>query len=445
MAREYRFDGGVHPADGKAMSHQVAIAPAPLFERYVVPLQQHIGAPPTLVVKKGDKVHRGQLLAKPGGFVSAAIHSPTSGNVKALADVMGPAGVRIPAVEIIADGEDTPTDSLPPIADWQNAPADMLKARIADAGIVGMGGAGFPCAVKVSPPPAKPVDVLILNGVECEPCLTADHRLMLESAQRILTGARILARILEAEHVFLGVEANKPDAVAAMTAEAVACNVRVESLPVMYPQGAEKQLIYALTGRKVPTGGLPMDVGVVVQNVATCAAVADAVLEGKPLYERVTTVTGTPVAHPGNWVFRVGTPLEDALACAGGTDGPTGKLILGGPMMGLSVYSLEIPIMKATSGILLLSPREVHQFEPRACIRCGRCLDACPMKLMPGTLSVQIEHERVDLAERWHATDCIECGACAYSCPSHRPLVQHMRRAKGEIMAKRRAERAAKK
>jgi electron transport complex protein RnfC len=257
-----------------------------------------------------------------------------------------------------------------------------------------------------------------------------------------VTGARIIARILGVKQTWIAIEANKPDAEAALREKAAGADVRVQRLRVRYPQGAEKQLIYALTGRRVPAGGLPMDVACVVQNVGTAAAIAEAVLEGKPLYERVTTVTGTPVVNPGNWRFRVGTPFRAALTLAGGVKADTAKLISGGPMMGMSVYSLDVPVMKNTSGILLLAPREVSQFSSGACIHCGRCVEACPMLLTPATLSVQIENERFDLAEAWNAADCIECGGCAYVCPAKRPLVQHLRRAKSEIMARRRAAQA---
>ena len=435
----FRFHGGVHPWEGKSLTSGSAVQAAPLFGRYVVPLQQHIGAPTKPVVGKKDKVLRGQVIAEPGGFVSAAIHAPTSGTVKAVGECLSPTGAAVPCIEIDSDGEDAPQTSLAPIEAWEECPVDDLKKRISDAGVVGMGGAAFPTHVKLSPPPAKPIDVLILNGAECEPCLTADHRLMLEEPERIVTGARMVARVLDSKQLFIGIEDNKPDAVETMSRAAQGSGLEVVSLHVRYPQGAEKQLIYALTGRKVPTGGLPMDVGCVVQNVGTVAAVADAVLEGKPLTERVITITGTPVAEPGNWRLRIGTPLDVVLELVGGVKEDPAKVIFGGPMMGVSVYSLDIPIHKSTSGILLLGTDQVSQYSSDACIRCGKCVDACPMTLMAGTLSTQIENERFDLAESWNALDCIECGCCAYVCPAHRPLVQHLRRAKSEIMARRRA------
>lgn len=439
MADHHRFGGGVHPREGKELSAGSAIQTAPLLERYVVPLSQHIGAPAKALVDKGDTVLRGQCLAEATGFVSVPTHAPTSGTIKAMTECPGPAGTMIPAVELVSDGNDEADQALAPIPDWQATDPDTLKDRIAEAGIVGMGGAAFPTHVKLSPPPAKPIKVLILNGVECEPYLTADHRLMLEAVDRILTGAAILARVLNVTEIHIGIERNKPDAIELMRTAAAAKGIHVVPLRVRYPQGAEKQLIYAVTGRRVPTGGLPMDVGCVVQNVATAAAVTDAVCDGKPLYERVTTVTGVPVATPGNWRLRVGTPFSEVLALAGGVTEDPAKLISGGPMMGMSVNSLDVPIMKSTSGILLLQAQEISQFTGEACISCGRCVDACPMNLMPGTLSVQIENERFDLAAQWFAADCIECGCCAFVCPAHRPLVQHLRRGKAEVLAKRRA------
>lgn len=443
MADLTRFSGGVHPPEGKAATSGSAIVTAPLLPTYLVPFLQAIGAPPTPLVKKGDKVLRGQVLATASAAVSAPVHAPTSGTVKDVMDVASPAGRLGPCAWIEADGEDRAADPMAPVPTWQEADPEALRKRVADAGIVGMGGAAFPTAVKLAPPPSKPIDTLILNGVECEPCLTADHRLMMEEPDRILAGAGIMARVLKVKRILVGIEANKPDAIRDMTARAAAQGIQVRSLPVRYPQGAEKQLIYALTGRKVPTGGLPMDVGVVVQNVGTAFAVAQAVMEGTPCHERVTTVTGTPVVRPGNWRLRVGTSLAKAISLAGGTQGETAKLICGGPMMGQAVYSLDLPVVKSTSGILLLAPAEVAQYTSHPCIRCGRCVDVCPMNLMAGTLSVEIENERYDLAEADHAMDCIECGCCAFACPANRPLVQHLRRAKQEILASRRA-RAAK-
>ena len=431
------FKGGVHPNDGKELSCSGVIQETPLLDKYTVILQQHIGAPPKLLVKNNDLVKKGQVIAEESGFVSASVHAPTSGKVK-LVECPGATGVNMKAVEITSDGKDEWHESISENKDWKKFTADEIKKKISKAGIVGMGGAAFPTKVKLSPPVDKKIDFLILNGAECEPYLTADHRLMLEDSEKVLRGASLLAKALDVENVYIGVEKNKMDAIEVLNVKAEKYSVKILPLRVMYPQGAEKQLIYAVTGREVPSGGLPMDVGCVVQNVGTAAAVSDAVVHNIPLIERITTVTGTPVCHPGNWKFRIGTPLRKVLEFAGGIKEQPAKLIFGGPMMGTSVYSLDVPVMKNTSGVLLLSKNEITQYESNSCIRCGKCIDACPMFLMPGTLSQQIESEKFDLAEYTNVMDCMECGCCSYVCPAKRPLVQHMRRGKAEVMASRR-------
>lgn len=440
--KTWRFHGGVHPADGKALSNTVPAQRAPLLDRYTVAIQQNIGAPPKPVVAKGDTVKKGQLIAEPGGFVSAPVHAPTSGTVGDIVEVPGANGGTIQAIEIISDGKDEWGSGLEPIPNWKNTDREVLKKRIAEAGIVGMGGAAFPTHVKLSPPPEKVIDTLILNGAECEPYLTADHRLMLERTEAVLEGAAIAAKILRVDRVFLGIEENKPDAIAALNEKAKNYGVTVVPLHVRYPQGGEKQLIYALTGRSVATGGLPMDVGCVVQNVGSCAAIRDAVVEGHPLIERYTTVTGTPVANPGTWILRLGTTVEQALTFAGGVKDRAAKVIMGGPMMGFAQTSLGVTITKNSSGVLLLQWKETSGYTSSPCIRCGRCVRACPMKLLPGPVSVMIESEHYDEAEKNYVMDCMECGVCTYVCPAKRPLVQHFRRAKAEINAKRRAAKA---
>ena len=418
MMKIFKFYGGVHPEEAK-VSSAVPIADAPLYPLYTVPLSMHIGAPARALVKAGDVVLRGQRIGEAASFVSANIHSPTSGKVKSVGMCLGPAGTQLPCVVIESDGEDKEAEPMQPLREWRASDPQALRERVAAAGIVGMGGAAFPTPVKLSIPPGKTIDTLIINGVECEPCLTADHRLMLEEPGMILEGISIAAKVLGVKNVFIGIEDNKPDAIKLLTEAAAKTSdpaIKVVPLRVRYPQGAEKQLIYAITKRQVPSGGLPADVHCVVQNIGSSFAIAEAVVLGKPLYERVTTVTGTPLASPGNWRFRVGTSYADALKLAGGVreGSRIGKLISGGPMMGMSVYSQEIPIMKNTSGILAMASEEIHQFTSKACLRCGRCNDACPMMLMPGILSVQIENERFDDAQNWHVMDCIECGCCAY-------------------------------
>jgi electron transport complex protein RnfC len=430
-----RFKGGVHPNDSKALSAHKAIQDAPLLDKYKVIMHQNIGAPPELLVKKGDEVKKGQLLAKSGGFVSVPLHAPTSGTVSAVDKCPGPTGIAVPAIEITSDGEDEWGSPFEPIADWQQAAPEELRQRVCDAGIVGMGGAGFPSHVKLSPPEDKKIDTLLLNGAECEPYLTADHRLMLEQAEAVAEGAAIIARILGLSTAIIGVEENKPDAIAKLEQVAGKYNVTVQPLPVNYPQGAEKQLIYAITGREVPVGKLPMDVGCVVQNVASAVAVAEAVVKGLPSIERVTTVTGKPVVNPGNWRFRIGTPVSKALELAGGISEQPAKLLLGGPMMGIAQSSLGVTVMKNTSGVLLIASDEVSLFTSEPCIRCGKCVEVCPMSILPATISQAVENRRFDWAEQLNVTACIECGSCSYVCPSHRPLNQHFKWAKVEIQS----------
>jgi len=304
--------------------------------------------------------------------------------------------------------------------------------------VVGMGGATFPTHVKLAPPEDKPIDTLLVNGVECEPYLTADHRLMLEEPERLLAGIAIVRRILGVGTVAIGIEANKPDAIALLTARCAGLDIAVVALAVKYPQGSEKQLIHALTGRQVPSGGLPMDVGVVVQNVATLAAVADAVLAGQPLIERLCTVTGPGVATAKNLRIRIGTPLRHLVEVCGGLTGPPGKILLGGPMMGLAQLGLEVPATRGTSGVLLLREGDLGLAAEGPCIRCARCVQACPIRLAPTTLAACTRLERFADAERGRALDCIECGSCSYICPARLPLVQSIRHAKASILARRR-------
>lgn len=436
-----KFRGGVHPNDSKTLSATQSIQVAPLFDDYTVIVHQNIGAPPEIVVKKGDVVKKGTLLAKASGFVSVPLHAPTSGTISAIDTCDGPSGASVPAIKMKADGEDEWGSPFEPIADWQNTDPAELKQRVWDAGIVGMGGAGFPAHVKLSPPEGNEIDTLLLNGAECEPYLTADHRLMVEEAEKVVIGAAILARILGLKTAVIGVEENKPDAIKLLSEVAGKYNVTVQGLQVNYPQGAEKQLIYALTGRCVPIGGLPMNVKCVVQNVASAAAVAEAVLDGHPSIERITTVTGTPVVNPGNWRFRLGTSIERALTLAGGVSEQPAKLLLGGPMMGIAQSSIAVTTMKNSSGILLIPAEEVSQYTSEPCIRCGQCVDCCPMQILPATISQAVENERFDLAENLNVMACIECGSCSYVCPSHRPLNQHFKRGKSEIIAQRKKQK----
>jgi electron transport complex protein RnfC len=430
------FPGGLHPPDRKLTARQ-PIEGCPLPGQLIVPLSQHIGAPAMPCVTVGQRVGKGETVGEPKGFVSVPVHAPTSGEVVAVEPRPHPQGRALPAVVIRPDGEDAWVDTLQP-ADPETLSIEEMIERIRTAGVVGMGGAAFPTHVKLTPPADKPINTLLINGVECEPYLTADHRLMLEESARLLAGIAIVRRILGVDRVVVGIEANKQDAIALLAERCAGFGVDVVQLAVKYPQGSEKQLIHALTGRQVPSGGLPMDVGVVVQNVSTLAAVADAVIEGKPLIERVCTVTGPAVATPKNLRIRVGTPLRHLVEFCGGMTESPGKIILGGPMMGQAQLHLDVPATKGTSGVLLLRSADVLLAPEGPCIRCARCVQACPIRLLPTSIAACARFDRFAEAEGYRALDCIECGSCSYICPAGLPLVQSIRHAKAAILAQRR-------
>ena len=431
------FPGGLHPPDSKEYSAHKAIETCPLPEELVIPLSQHIGAPAEACVAKGDRVKKGQVIGQAKGFVSVPVHASTSGEVLAVEPRPHPAGKALLAVVIRPDGEDAWVDGLEE-ADPASLTPDEIRDRIRSAGIVGLGGATFPTHVKLSPPEGKTIDTLILNGVECEPYLTADHRLMLEQSERILDGVAILKKALGVETALIGIEANKPDAIEMMKKACAGKGIEVVPLEVKYPQGAEKQLILAATGREVPSGGLPMDVGVVVQNVGTAAAVSDAVRLGRPLIERIATVTGPCVVEPKNLRVRIGASLSHLVEFCGGLKEEPAKIIMGGPMMGQTQLSLDVPAIRGTSGVLLLGEGDVDPKEAGPCIRCGRCVRVCPARIMPTTIAAYARLDLIDEAEAFDAMDCIECGCCTYTCPASLPLVQSIRYAKAAILAKRR-------
>ncbi len=431
------FRGGLHPPDNKQWSAHKAIETCPLPDELVIPLAQHIGAPAEACVAKGDLVKKGQVVGNAKGFVSVPVHASTSGEVVAVEPRPHPSGKALPAVVIKPDGEDAWVEGLEGV-DFQSLSPDELRDRIRSAGMVGMGGATFPTHVKLSPPVEKPIDTLILNGVECEPYLTADHRLMLEETEKILTGVAIFQRVLGVEKAFIGIEANKPDAIEVMSKACAGRGIEVVPLEVKYPQGAEKQLIAAITGREVPSGGLPMDVAVVVQNVGTAAAVADAIALGRPLVERIATITGPALTEPKNLRIRVGMSLQHLVDACGGLKGDPAKIIMGGPMMGAAQLSLEAPAVRGTSGLLLFREGDLDLQPEGPCIRCGRCVRVCPVHIMPTTISAYARLDLIDEAESFDAMDCIECGCCTYICPAAIPLVQSIRYAKGAILAKRR-------
>lgn len=439
---KFRFKGGVHPAYNKDRTAASAVRRLPRQERLVVPLSMHLGAPARAIVKPGDKVAKNQKIAEAAGFLSVPVYAPEGGTVKSLTEARTASGVICEAVEIEVDPAAERFFFAP--MDWRSSSPEELLKRVEEAGIAGMGGAGFPTKIKLSP--SKPVDTLIVNGAECEPFLTSDHRLMVERAAGIRIGVEIICRILGINRVRIPIEDNKPDAIEAMRVafEDIEGDVEIVQLKTIYPQGSEKQQIYSVTGREVPSGALPMDVGCVVENVGTAYAVYDAVLNGYPLTRRIVTVTGDAVAEPGNFVVPFGVSYRTLIEAAGGFSKTPAKVVSGGPMMGFTVANLDLPVGKTSSGVTCLSAAMVSQYSSSACISCGRCVDACPMRLIPSELSRLIEAEDVDGAKASNLMDCIECGSCAYVCPAHRPLVHHYRRAKGIIRARAAAERAAK-
>lgn len=431
------FRGGVHAPHRKNDTRNKAIEIMKAPGLVYIPLQQHIGAACQPLVKPGDVVKLGQKIGEPGGFVGAPVHASVSGIVKDIRQVPHPSVGSGLAVVIENDGKDEPDDSITP-GDISSMDADRIKELILEAGIVGMGGAAFPTHVKLSPPKEKPIDTVILNGAECEPYLTADHRLMLEAAEDVVDGLKVIMKVLGVERAYIAIEDNKPDAVRIMTDTVKEVQgVDVTVLKTKYPQGAEKQLIYVVTGRQVPSGGLPMDVGVIVSNVGTSAAIARAIKTGMPLVERVVTVTGSGVAEPKNLMVRIGTSFMDVIQACGGFVEEPAKVISGGPMMGIGQYTLDVPVIKGTSGILVLTREEAKIPDVEPCIRCAKCVDACPMGLMPLMISAYALKEDYDNSEKFHAMDCIECGCCSYSCPAKRPLVQSIRVAKKMITDKR--------
>jgi electron transport complex protein RnfC len=446
----FRFKGGVHPDYQKELARGKAIEVLPLPSQLVVSMSQHLGAPAKCVVSVGDFVKRGQIIGEKNGFISVCVRAPANGKVVAIEKRPGPVGSRADAV--IIDTTASPEEGfgeagpiLPPL-NWREVSREELLKRVEEAGICGMGGAGFPTAVKLNPPPTKRCEYLILNGAECEPYLTADYRVMLEYASRIRVGVEIMRKILGMPAVRIAVEANKPEAIKALEGAFadIDGNVEIVILPVCYPQGSEKHQIYATVGRIVPElPALPIDVGCVVENVSTVAAIANAVELGEPLLGRVTTVSGDAVVEPKNIFAPCGTKYSDLVAFCGGVKETPAKVISGGTMMGFAVPSLEIATTRTTSGLLLLSKKRVFQYGSGPCINCGRCVRACPMNLNPAEISKAVESDDIRSAEvDCHVMNCIECGACSFGCPQYRAITQMCRRAKNSIRARIAAEKA---
>ena len=431
--------GGVHPQDNKQFSAHQPITECPLPKQAIIPLVQHIGAPAQAVVTVGAKVKVGELLAKAGGFVSANICSPVSGTVTKIDAATDAWGAPMQAIFIDVEGDEwlPEIDRTPDIKQQCTLDSKEIIDKIAAAGIVGLGGACFPTHVKLLPPPGKKAEVLIVNGVECEPYLTCDHQLMLEHGEEIIIGINILKKALGVDRAIIGIENNKKDAIEHMRKLANSClGIEVMPLKLRYPQGGEKQLIDACIGRQVPSGALPIEVGAVVDNVATIYAVYEAVQKNKPLISRVMTVTGKHVTKPGNYSVRFGTPIDEVIALAGGVPVDTGKIIGGGPMMGRAMDHTEgMPANKRLSGLLFLPEAESIRPEESNCIRCGKCVQACPMGLEPYLLQRMSELEMWDELEKHDIMDCIDCGCCVFTCPAHRRLLDGIRPGKAKVGA----------
>lgn len=427
--------GGVHPEENKLSAHRpVEILPLP--KTVTIPISQHIGAPPKIVVERGEQVKVGQVIAVHEGFVSANIHSSVSGKVGKIDQVMDSSGYKRMAINIRVKGDEwlESIDRSPDLLKDISLTDKEIVQKIMEAGVVGMGGAAFPSHVKLSVPEGKTVDTLIINGVECEPFLTADHRIMLEKPHEIMVGAQVLMKALGVSKAIIGIENNKKDAIELLKNTAGEYKgISVEPLKVQYPQGGEKQLIEALLGREVPSGGLPADVGAIVHNVGTTYSIYLAVQKNQPLVERVVTITGKTLENPSNFMVRIGTPVQELIDAAGGLPADAGKVVSGGPMMGKALNDLTVPIAKATSGILIIPRSESSRSQEFNCVRCGKCIEACPMGLEPYQMLLLSRQGKYEEAKEESVLDCIECGSCSFVCPSNRPILDYIRLAKTKI------------
>jgi len=421
----FGFKGGVHPPDKKAATSGVATTRLKVEEGELVtiPLSQHIGAPAKALVKKKDRVRVGQKIGEAAGFISANIHSSVDGEVVNIAPIPHPIAGKVPGIIIKADGE--PTD-FEPIEEKKR-----MQEYVLEAGITGLGGATFPTHVKLSPP--KKVDYLIINGAECEPYLTCDHRLMLERTEDVIRGSKLIQKELNIEKLIIAVEKNKPDAIELFEQKAAEYDYEFIALQTKYPQGGEKQLIKACVDRVVPEGKLPLEVGVIVHNVGTAISILEAVEQRKPLYERVVTVTGA-VKEPKNLLVSIGTPIQKLIDECGGFVGTPRKIVAGGPMMGFSISSLETPVMKGVSGVIVFTEEDIGNLTQRNCIRCGRCIEVCPMALVPSLMDRFVVKELYEELHDWHVLNCIECGCCSYVCPSKRSLASGFKTSKRQVM-----------
>ena len=442
--------GGVHPEENKLTSN-CPTQVAPLPKQAIFPLSQHIGAPAKPVVSKGDKVRVGTLLAEAGGFVSAPIHSSVSGTVLKIDTAVDATGYRKPVIVVSVEGDDWEesidrSDKLETLDAHPELTPEEIVERVKQAGITGMGGAGFPTHVKLCPPPTAKAECVIINAVECEPYITSDNRLMLEHADEIIVGLQLLMKAAKVERGYIGIEENKPEAIALLT-EKASHDARIEIVPLMtkYPQGGEKQLVDAVIGRQVPAPpAIPVNVGAIVQNVGTAFAVYQAVMKHKPLFERYTTVTGKQLANPGNFLVRMGTPMSQLIDLCGGMPEGENKLLAGGPMMGRSLMTTDVPVCKGTNSITILSGDDARRQPAQPCIRCAKCVEACPMGLEPYLLAKLSARHFYDRAEQEDIVSCISCGSCQFTCPSHRPLLDNISLGKAAVMGIIRARNAKK-
>lgn len=429
------FKGGIHPNDMKNITCDKPIIDLPAPKTLVFPLQQHIGAMATPCVEVGDRVLLGQKIAEAGGFVSANVHSSVSGTVIAIEPRMHPCGAPVPSIIVENDMLDEPCESMQPLSKEELSP-EAIVAAVKEAGIVGMGGATFPTHVKLSPPPDKKIEYVIVNGAECEPYLTSDHRAMLETADEVIGGLKLIMQVFGLQKGYIAIEINKPDAIKHMSERAALetdVDIKIVKLKTKYPQGSEKHLIKAVTGREVPPGKLPMDVGVIVDNIDTCAAIARAVLSGTPLIQRIVTIGGDCISKPSNLRVRIGTSFDYIFEKCGGFIKDPSKVIMGGPMMGLALTDTDIPVIKGTSGILAFSRRMAKLPPAESCLSCGKCVNACPMNLLPNMIREAVVLDSMERLEKLNINDCISCGSCTYICPAGQNPLQYIKTGKVKL------------
>ena len=423
-----RIKWGIHPDTKKVATANKTIEIPSLPKQVVIPMRQHIGAPAVPIVKKGDLVKKGQLIAKSDAAVSSYVHASISGKVVEIEESLHPIYAECLAIVIENDELDEWEEGILTNRDWKTLSNSEIIEIIKNAGIVGMGGAAFPSHIKLSPPKDKKVDTLIINAAECEPYLTVDHRVILEYTDRVVTGIQIIQKVLDVDQVIIGIEDNKMDAVTKLKEAFANTSIKVEAIQTRYPQGAEKMIIQTLTGREIAPGKLPVDIGVIVQNVSTAIAICDAVTKGIPLIERVVTLSGKALNKQKNLSLRIGTSFADAIEFSGGYKKQPQRIIMGGPMMGMSQYTTQVPVIKGTSGILALGKKDVNDRVESACLHCGKCVDVCPMGLNPSALSILGEKELIDEALKEQGIlNCIECGCCSFSCPAKRKIVQYIK------------------